>query len=461
MSEYTEATETSWGSRLGSSIKGIFTGIGLFLLAIVLLFWGEGRYVKQKKAIGEAQDIAITIDAAKLDSANEGKLGVFHGDIKVNDEIVDPVFVTAPMKAWRINRKVEFYQWKEIAKSKTETKTGGKQVTTTTYSYQKDWVSSPIDSSSFKKASEHENPPYDPNIFRSETVYPEDVSFGAFVLPENKIRSISSQEKAILVSPEEIKEMPEAQDVAMASSRIAGSSIVYSFYTQPSVPAAKAVTPDTTETTTAAPDTTTAAPDTAATAKAATAATAYTPRIGDCRVTLSYDKAPEKATLLALQDGNSFKDYFSSNGRDVSYARAGIQSKEEVFASLFSSNNMMKWILRFVGLMMMFMGVKMVFEPLKVLSDVIPFFGSIADAGTSIIAWIISIPSASAIILLGMLFYRPFLAIFLGGILAVGLFFAITALRKGKKKSDAPAAEEAPALEEEPQYSLSILYRVT
>ena len=47
----TEVTEESWFSRLGGAFKGILTGIVLFILAIPLLFWNEGRAVRRAAAL--------------------------------------------------------------------------------------------------------------------------------------------------------------------------------------------------------------------------------------------------------------------------------------------------------------------------------------------------------------------------------------------------------------------------
>ena len=47
----TETTTEGWGSRLGSSIKGVLTGLALFAAGFPLLFWNEGNAVKTAKAI--------------------------------------------------------------------------------------------------------------------------------------------------------------------------------------------------------------------------------------------------------------------------------------------------------------------------------------------------------------------------------------------------------------------------
>ena len=42
----TEVTKTSYGQRVGSSFRGIGSGILLLIVGTVLLWWNEGRAVK-------------------------------------------------------------------------------------------------------------------------------------------------------------------------------------------------------------------------------------------------------------------------------------------------------------------------------------------------------------------------------------------------------------------------------
>ena len=46
----TETTTVSWGSRLGSSLKGVLVGLGLFIAGFPVLFWNEGNTVTRARA---------------------------------------------------------------------------------------------------------------------------------------------------------------------------------------------------------------------------------------------------------------------------------------------------------------------------------------------------------------------------------------------------------------------------
>ena len=71
----TETTRISWGSRLGSSFKGILFGLVLFVAGFPFLFWNEGNAVKTAKAIDEGEGACVSLESnEKVDPEMEGKL---------------------------------------------------------------------------------------------------------------------------------------------------------------------------------------------------------------------------------------------------------------------------------------------------------------------------------------------------------------------------------------------------
>ncbi|MBP5638011.1 MAG: hypothetical protein J6X55_00905, partial [Victivallales bacterium] len=187
-------TKQSWGSRLGSSIKGIFTGIIMVVAAIVLLFWNEGRAVSRAKALSEGKSNVISVEPSSIDSANEGKLVHVTGDLVTTDILQDPFFGISE-NAIRLERTVEIYQWDESSSSKTEKKLGGGTQTVTTYSYSKKWCREPVNSENFH--DENARRQY-VNIgvlpYQNESMLATNVTLGAFRFSEELIRSISGSE---------------------------------------------------------------------------------------------------------------------------------------------------------------------------------------------------------------------------------------------------------------------------
>lgn len=72
---YTEETTTSYGQRLRGALKGIGTGLLLFLAGTCLLFWNEGNFVKTRKTIQESEEVTVHVDNVDVaDSSLNGKL---------------------------------------------------------------------------------------------------------------------------------------------------------------------------------------------------------------------------------------------------------------------------------------------------------------------------------------------------------------------------------------------------
>ena len=68
----TEVSQVSWFSRLGGAFKGILFGIILFLLAIPLLFWNEGRAVKRARALTKGAAAVVSVQPDAVQPENEG-----------------------------------------------------------------------------------------------------------------------------------------------------------------------------------------------------------------------------------------------------------------------------------------------------------------------------------------------------------------------------------------------------
>ena len=89
---YTETTNISYGSRVGSSFKGIGTGFLLFIAGTALLWWNEGRAVKTDKMLNEAQGVTIEMENInKVDQELEGKLIHATGLATTTDSLDDTV----------------------------------------------------------------------------------------------------------------------------------------------------------------------------------------------------------------------------------------------------------------------------------------------------------------------------------------------------------------------------------
>ena len=154
---FTEVTTKSWGSRLGELIKGVLFGLVLIVGSSIFLFWNEGRAVQTQRSLTEGASLVVSVDPARVDPANDGKLVHLSGDLKPGAPLTDPDF-TVTATALRLVRTVEMYQWKEETKTETRKNVGGSEETITTYEYVRTWSSRASNSSRFKRQEGHTNP---------------------------------------------------------------------------------------------------------------------------------------------------------------------------------------------------------------------------------------------------------------------------------------------------------------
>ena len=173
---FTEVTTKSWGTRLGESIKGVLFGLVLIVGSCVFLFWNEGRAVQTQRSLTEGASLVVSVDPARVDPANDGKLVHLSGDLKPGAPLTDPDF-TVSATALRLVRTVEMYQWKEETKTETRKNVGGSEETVTTYEYVRTWSDSRIDSSRFKRPEGHVNPQM---RYRGASYSSRDATLGAF-----------------------------------------------------------------------------------------------------------------------------------------------------------------------------------------------------------------------------------------------------------------------------------------
>ena len=145
---------------------------------------------------------------------------------------------------------------------------------------------------------------------------------------------------------------------------------------------------------------------------------------------------PHDVSLIAVQKGDTFTDYKAKNGKTQFLFRDGTHTAEDLFAAKAASNKMKRWLFRVIGFMLMYIGMGMVFRPLSVLADVIPFLGTIVGKGTSFVAFIIAAICSLVTIAIAWIAYRPILGISLLVVAGVCVYLFIS-----KKKAAAAPTE--------------------
>ena len=451
---YQETRTVGYGSRVGSSFRGIGAGIMLFLAGTALLWWNEGRAVKTEKMLEEAAGAYVEMENPnKKDASLEGELVCGTAMATTEDSLTDAQFGIGA-KAIAISRKVEYYQWVEHAHETTEDKLGGKQVTTTTYTYSKEWVSSPIQSSQFKDPA-YQNKNMVLTTVEDAEQYAENVSFGAYKLSESLIRHISSTDPMELaISEDLLKQFDKTTQTAY--ERFYGVVKKQPAQQQPA-PQQSAVIPDSirallSDSAKAIVDSIKAVTDSIQAANQSLIANAEnkkelefvhqganllyfgrvpgSPEVGDVRVT--FEKiVPAKVTVMAVVDGDSFKPYKAKNGKRFQTLVMGKKSGDEIIDAEKEANNMWLWFFRIIGVVMVISGLKGIFDFVVTILKVVPFVANIVGWGVGVVCTVIGVAWSLIIIAIAWLFYRPVLAI---SLLAIAGFLVWVFAFKGKDK---------------------------
>lgn len=405
---YQEVKTTSYGTRVGNSFKGIGTGIILFIAATVLLWWNEGRAVKTTKMLNEAEKAYVEMEnPSKKDAALDGELVHATAQATTQDSLVDARFGFGAT-AISLQRSVEYYQWVEHAESKSEDKLGGKEVTTTTYTYSKEWVSSPIQSESFKDP-DYQNKNMVLTVVEPETQWAENVSFGAYKLNESLIHSISSSEPVALAIDENI-----LKDLNDGISRIQKKDSLSYVHQDGNVLYIGRVP--------------------------------SSPEVGDVRIT--WEKVvPAKVTIISQVDGDTFKPFKAKNGKTFQTLVMGKKDASEIFESEHSSNKMLLWVFRILGILLVIAGLKGIFGFLETILKVVPFLANILGWGVGLVCTVVGLVWSLIVIALAWVTYRPVLGV---SLLVLAAFLIWVFAFKGKDKLK-QLAGKAPAAKPEEQ----------
>ena len=452
---YQEVTTTGYGTRVGNSFKAIGSGFLMFVLGTALLWWNEGRAVKTEKMLDEAGNAYVEMENPnKKDASLEGELICGTAMATTEDSLVDAQFGIGA-KAISIRRNVEYYQWVEHSQTKREDKLGGKEVTTTTYTYTKEWVSSPIESSDFHDPAYQNKNSVLTTIDESEQ-WAENVKWGAYTLSESLFHRISSREAIDLAIAEDLLTQFDKSTQAAYERAHGVVNTAINKISQPAQPvqqpaqvaipdSIKALLPDSVR---AKLDSIQAVTDSLNKQMAnaenkkdlqyvhQASNVLYfgrvpgSPEVGDVRVT--FEKVvPAKVTIMAVVDGDSFKPYKAKNGKRFQTLVMGKKSGDEIIEGEKEANNMILWALRILGIMIIIGGLKGIFGFLETILKVVPFIAGIFGWGVGIVCTVVGIVWSLIVIALAWLFYRPVLAICL---LAIAGFLIWVFAFKGKDK---------------------------
>ena len=297
--------------------------------------------------------------------------------------------------------------------------------------------SEPVQSSEFKDPA-YQNKNMVLTTIEDSEQWAENVTFGAYTLNERLIHSISSNEALDLAISEDLLQQLD-KNTQVAYERFHGTVEPTQ---EPAQPVATAAVNDSTQ---AANDSIQAITDSLMAHSENKVSLDYvhqmgnvlyfgrvpgSPEVGDVRVT--FEKiVPAKVTILAEVDGNTFKPYKTKNNKRFQTLVMGKKDASDIIEAEQNANNMLLWILRIIGILLVIAGLKGIFGFLETLLKVVPFLAGILGWGVGLICTVVGLVWSLLIIALAWLFYRPLLGITL---LLIAAFLVWVFAFKGKDK---------------------------
>ena len=435
---YTETTTIGYGSRVGNSFRSIGTGFLLFIAGTALLWWNEGRVVKTDKMLNEAE--GVTVELETIDHINpemDGKSVYATGFANTEDSLVDAQFGIGAT-AIRLVRDVEYYQWVEHSQEQHKDKLGGSEEIVTTYTYTKEWTSEPVQSSRFHDPA-YQQKNYVLTTAENNTLWAENVTFGAYKLNESQIHSIRSMEPVVVnLADNQLKAWDKAcRDIHVRYNGplpVAAQQVAQNVVNTVAADSTLAEIPDSVKT---------IVPDSVPQENKKDydfvhqagnvlyfGQSPTSPQVGDVRIT--FEKVvPAMITIMAKVSGDTFKSYKAKNGKTFSVVRMGKQDMDEIFESEHSQNHLFLWVLRILGVILVITGLKGIFDILSTVLKVVPFVANIVGWGVGVVCTVVGIVWSLIIIAIAWLFYRPLIGIIL---LAIAAFLIWVFAFKGKDK---------------------------
>jgi hypothetical protein len=275
------------------------------------------------------------------------------------------------------------YQWEETKHEETHKSLGGSEQTTTTYSYQKVWSDKAINSQHFRQAGDHTNPA---KKYGGLDETARDAKLGAFQLGAAVLELLTAKQTLQVDSQnDKIARIPNAQ---------VNDGQIY-IGTNPG-----------------------------------------DPQIGDYRI--SYTIAPNgPVSVIGRQSGTTIAQYQTKAGDRLLMAVSGTEDATAMFKDAERDNRILTWVLRAIGIAMIWLGAFLLLGPLSVIADVIPLLGDVVGAAAGLAALAIAIAAGSTVIAIAWFFYRPLVSVVVI-VIGVAIGFGLHRLASQRRAARAP-----------------------
>lgn len=376
---------------LGGACTGALIGILLLFGATILLWTNEADAVRAQQALSEAR---LALDT--------GKGGLVHvvGELAAELPVQDDAFGIR-VKALKLERNVEVYQWREHTSKETRRVAGdgrGGEVveTSETKRYDTDWESREISSQRFAHPHGHRNPTW------SEAL--QVASEGANQLPFDRATwearnvhlnglTLSSGILTKATRTQALQTNMDAARTALDGSRakVVGASI-YS-------------------------DRGCAPP--------------HQPHVGCVRVSWRHAPLEEVSVLAKKTSRGQLREWPSSAGPgyDVALVEFGDREPYQMLESASAAQAMWTWFKRGGGIVLTWIGWALLFGPAQYVASWIPLLSGLVGCVLGLIALGVALAHSLTVIALAWLAQRPIIAGTLLAIVAGTLYYLVKFLR--------------------------------
>ncbi|NXV07672.1 TMM43 protein, partial [Cettia cetti] len=379
--------------RLSETSGGMLIGLVTFLLAFYVLFTNEGRALRTAKSLDEGLSLVVPLDNIhSISQQNEGRLVHLVGALSTTKPLFDPSYGLS-IRAVKLKRNVEMYQWVEYEDSK-EYEENGEIKKETKYSYNTEWKSEVVNSRNFDREIGHKNP--SAMAVESFTAVSPNVQVGSFVLSKGLVDKIDDFKQLSLSHLED----PHA-DVTRGGDYFyhsdnprrpeVGDLRVSFFYAGLS-----------------GDD-----PHLGSAAMVSLQMFLYFASSVPSSVTSKNFSLSSKVTVIARQRGDQLVPYHTKSGDVLEILYSGDLSVEEVFQKEHESNTMKTWALRAAGWLSMFVGISLMTRIFYTLVDWFPVVRDLVNVGLKAFALCVASSLSLLTISAGWLFYRPLWALLL------------------------------------------------
>lgn len=246
--------------------------------------------------------------------------------------------------------------------------------------YDKEWLTTLESSSSFEESG-HDNPSTMP--FEEEAYYANEVELGAFKLSSTQIQMLST---GATVTPDQNAFLPN------------GYKVLDKYITS--------------------------------------ADSMSNPNVGDVRVSFKYN-TDTTITVLAMQKGNSFADFKSKQGKVLNELRSGTLTGEEMIDVVETQNNILKWVLRLVGVLLVTGGFAGLLTPILMVLSIIPLVGDGIAGVLRFIASLVGFAVSMLVIAIAWIAFRPLIGICLLAVVVGIVALIVVLIKKNKAKANA------------------------